>query len=92
MKTALSWQQTTTVEVELDVDDDVLCSWAIATLDLRTLGGEISAAELRRSAAANPHLRRRLQQLYAIAIAAPRMSSSSTIGVPHDAHPEGSAR
>lgn len=92
MKTALSWQQTTTVEVELDVDDDALCSWAIATLDLRTLGGEISAAELRRSAAANPHLRRRLQQLYAIAIAAPRMSSSSAISVPHDAHPEGSAR
>ena len=54
MKTALSWQQTTTVEVELDVDDVALCDWAIATLDLRTLGGEISAAELRRSAAANP--------------------------------------
>lgn len=92
MKTALSWQQTTTVEVELDVDDDALCTWAIATLDLRTLGGEISAAELRRSTAANPHLRRRLQQLYAIATAAPRMSSSSTISVPHDAHPKGSAR
>ena len=91
MKTALSWQQTTTVEVELDVDDVALCDWAIATLDLRTLGGEISAAELRRSAAANPHLRRRLQQLYAIALAAPR-TSSATIGVPHDTHPEGSAR
>lgn len=60
MKTALSWQQTTTVEVELDVDDVALCAWAIATLDLRALGGEISAAELRRSVAANPHLRRRL--------------------------------
>ena len=91
MKTALSWQQTTTVEVELDVDDIALCAWAIATLDLRTLGGEISAVELRRSAAANPHLRRRLQQLYAIALAAPR-ASSSTISVPHDTHPEGSAR
>lgn len=55
MKTALSWQQTTTVEVELDVDDVALCDWAIATLDLRTLGGEIStvgSAAMTRSAGA----------------------------------------
>lgn len=82
MKIALSWQQTTTVEVEIDIDDVELCSWALATLDLRLLRGETSEASLRRSITANPHLRGRLQQLYAIANETPRTAMAS-LGAPH---------
>lgn len=83
MKIALSWQQMTTVEVELDIDDGELCAWAIANLDLRFLGEDASEASLRRSTTVNSHLRRRLQQLYAIANATPR-TSPATLGAPRD--------
>lgn len=89
VRTLLRWQQTSTIEAEVTVDDNELCAWAIGHLGIRTAGGAASPSDIGRGIRANPHFRARLLQLYAIANDTTTETRQPTIGQPAPAHDEG---